>query len=350
MKTFLKAIPLFIILMLIFYMEPILNSKENPKPKNVQTTQSTKPKTEMVQETTPVTGLASYVKQPVKKITEKFGEPARKDPTAYGFEWWIYNQQDRTYLQVGVKDGEVVTVYALGQELDVAPFKIGMDISKIYQVTTLYPTFDLNFNEDTYSIELSEDDMNYHPLVAFDNGTYAILLLDQVSSRIIGVRYLDADTLLHLNVYEVASMTPIPTVDNQNLDWAKVNQVNETQVLDILNVIRRRNQLENVMVNKTATDFTQSIFATYNNRTPEEIAGKELTAKQLETALDKKTNLSDELDLLYTNNCSDATWTISYWFSIESKRELLMNRKLKNIGLTYQKQEVILLLDSQNKI
>ncbi|MGX7418561.1 CAP-associated domain-containing protein [Carnobacterium gallinarum] len=350
MKTFLRAIPIFVILMLVFYLEPVLNSKENSKPKKVTTTAISKPKTEMVQATMPVTGLASYLHQPASQVTAKFGEPVRKDLTAYGFEWWIYNQKDSQYLQVGVKDGQVVTLFALGQDMDVAPFKIGMDISKIYQVSTLYPTFEIEFNEDTYSIELSEDDMNYHPLVAFNNGTFAILLLDQVSNKIIGVRYLDADVLLHLNIYEVASMTPIPSVDNQNLDWAKVNQGNETQTLDILNVLRHRNQLGLLESNKTLTDFSAGIFNAYSNRTPEEIQEKELSTKNIETALSKVTNLTNDLDIFYLNRCSDATWTTSYWFSFENKRNLLMNRKLKNIGIRYQKQEVILLLDSLNKI
>lgn len=353
MKTFLRAIPLFIVLMIIFYATPILQSKDNPKvPANTHETgqEMDKPKTGMVQETIPATGFAAYIHQPVSKITEKYGEPTRKDPTAYGFEWWIYNQQDRNYLQVGVNNGQVVTVFALGKELTVEPFEIGMNIDDIYQVTTLYPNFEINFNEDVYQIELSEADMNYHPLVAFDNGTFAMLMLDQVSNEILGVRYLDADVLLHLNVYEVASMTPISTIINDQLDWELVNQANEKQTLEMINVLRRRNQLNSLIENVELTKLATSVFTTYNSRTDEEIQSKGLSNKQISEVVTKDSSGAKDSDSLYLNHTSDATWVMSYWFSLETQRELLMNKKLRNSGIRYQNQEVILLLDSLDKL
>ncbi len=39
------------------------------------------------------------------------GEPDRKDPSEYGFEWYIYNRNYNRYIQVGVKGGSVVGIY-----------------------------------------------------------------------------------------------------------------------------------------------------------------------------------------------------------------------------------------------
>lgn len=44
-------------------------------------------------------------------VTAKLGEPARKDPSEYGFEWYIYNQDYANYAQIGIQDGKVVGLY-----------------------------------------------------------------------------------------------------------------------------------------------------------------------------------------------------------------------------------------------
>jgi uncharacterized protein YkwD len=51
----------------------------------------------------------------VSKVIETFGEPARKDASEYGFEWYIYNRDYRNYTQIGVQDGKVVALYSAGE-------------------------------------------------------------------------------------------------------------------------------------------------------------------------------------------------------------------------------------------
>jgi uncharacterized protein YkwD len=49
-------------------------------------------------------------------VTTKLGQPARKDKSKYGFEWYIYNQDLLQYTQVGVQDGKVVGLYTTGSD------------------------------------------------------------------------------------------------------------------------------------------------------------------------------------------------------------------------------------------
>lgn len=44
-------------------------------------------------------------------VLQKLGNPARKDLSEYGFQWYIYNGDYAKYMQVGMKDGRVVAVY-----------------------------------------------------------------------------------------------------------------------------------------------------------------------------------------------------------------------------------------------
>lgn len=48
------------------------------------------------------------------------------------------------------------------------------DLTKI---TTIYTNFTFEYHDTEVGIELMEEDMNYRPLIAFDNDTFAILFL-----------------------------------------------------------------------------------------------------------------------------------------------------------------------------
>ena len=50
-------------------------------------------------------------------VIQKLGEPARKDLSKYGFEWYIYNQDYINYLQVGIQDNKVVGLYSSSPNL-----------------------------------------------------------------------------------------------------------------------------------------------------------------------------------------------------------------------------------------
>lgn len=44
-------------------------------------------------------------------VIAALGQPARKDRSEYGFEWYVYNQDYSRYVQVGIRDGKVVGLY-----------------------------------------------------------------------------------------------------------------------------------------------------------------------------------------------------------------------------------------------
>lgn len=49
-------------------------------------------------------------------LIDVLGEPARKDVSEYGFEWFIYNHNYKRYLQVGVNNSKVVALYTNAQD------------------------------------------------------------------------------------------------------------------------------------------------------------------------------------------------------------------------------------------
>src|SRR5699024_8114934 len=213
------------------------------------------------QEKIPLSGIGLYIGQPIEKIQEEFGKPLRIDPTLYGYDWWVYGENEQDYFQVGVStDGKVTNIFVLGAQLDASPFKIGMDITEIYQLTMFYPTFSIDYQEDTYTLELSENDLNYHPLIPFENQTFAILMFDRKTNEVNAIRYLDKRSLLQLGVYEITSQTPIPAVEYQENDFKEVYKSNQQEILTILNSLRQRYEVPVLTYDTALTNMANDIF------------------------------------------------------------------------------------------
>lgn len=63
----------------------------------------------------------------IDDVKNQLGEPNRIDPSHMGFEWWIYNSDWDNYIQVGIKDGKVATLYTNGMEWLFKDIRLGMD-------------------------------------------------------------------------------------------------------------------------------------------------------------------------------------------------------------------------------
>ncbi|WP_438444914.1 CAP-associated domain-containing protein [Gorillibacterium sp. sgz5001074] len=51
-----------------------------------------------------------------ESVVAKLGQPARKDASKYGFEWFVYNREPANYAQVGIQNGKVVGLYTIGSD------------------------------------------------------------------------------------------------------------------------------------------------------------------------------------------------------------------------------------------
>src|SRR5690625_4471538 len=68
-----------------------------------------------------------------KELVELFGEPIRIDLSAYGYEWWIFLNETDQYIQVGIEDAIVKTIYGTGENIASKPFTIGTSYEEIAQ-------------------------------------------------------------------------------------------------------------------------------------------------------------------------------------------------------------------------
>ncbi len=50
----------------------------------------------------PEKGLSSLVGQKTNELINSFGEPNRIEASAFGYDWWVYNDSITSYMLVGV--------------------------------------------------------------------------------------------------------------------------------------------------------------------------------------------------------------------------------------------------------
>ncbi|MGE6258624.1 CAP domain-containing protein [Heyndrickxia sporothermodurans] len=277
MRTFIKVLIILVIIFIIsfyFHLRPednndILNenhTKETPISDNQQVSNKNSKKPYK----RPKSGLSTFIGESSDKIINKYGKPVRKDPSAYDYEWWIYHKDDESYFQVGVYKGKVVTIYAIGSNNNISPFRIGEDVKDIYQNIALDPDITVEYDNGTYQLELSEEDLNIRPLVQLGS-IYAQLSFDKFKGTLSSIRFFDKAALIKQNPYEMnyrgQLIKPMPIVESM---WRSIEIGSEKQIFDITNIIRQRfslNKLEwdqqtaDVAYNHSKDMFVEKYFS-----------------------------------------------------------------------------------------
>lgn len=195
----------------------------------------------------PQTGILSLMEKGVQEVIALFGEPTRVDLSAFGYEWWIYDNSEDKYMQVAVQNEQVVSIYALGTDLVLEPFAIGQRIDQLYQTFNPEITVDVEYNDTSFQFELSEEDLGMRPLIKIGD-VYAQVYIDKFTGLVSSVRFMTDEVLVLQRPYEMIYRGELPeATDLQEDEWALVDQGNEQQILSITNIIRDRFALNKVM-------------------------------------------------------------------------------------------------------
>ncbi len=88
--------------------------------------------------TRPQTGISTLIGKSTQTVLEQYGgEPARKEPSSFGYQWWVYNKDVSTFFMIGIDNNIVTQIYIAGQEIDAFPFKVGQKRDEIYRMTII---------------------------------------------------------------------------------------------------------------------------------------------------------------------------------------------------------------------
>ncbi|WP_458414014.1 CAP domain-containing protein [Schinkia sp. CFF1] len=188
--------------------------------------------------------LYSLIGKDSKDVMELLGKPARIDVSEYDYEWWVYNEPLSRYCQVGIEDDKVVTIFVMGDDIDISPFRIGEVLP--YNFFDVSNKVALEVEKNLYQFELTEEELMTTPLLQYKN-IWAQINIDKFTKEVISVRFLDAKTLIKIRPYALLYRGDL--ISAKKIDpglWNDIEKGKALQILDMTNIVRVRNSLERV--------------------------------------------------------------------------------------------------------
>lgn len=175
------------------------------------------------------------------QVEQVLGKPARIDSSHTGIAWWIYNKDLNNYIQVGIQNAKVVTMFTNGAKLNLKGVTVGTTTTALQNAWgapkgTLAITPTLSIGNNTIS----------HPTYMLNNQAVTFSI-DQLGGNLVaGVRI---STPEHFSTIAMGLMYPIsytslpaqPQLTDVQIKQAALAY--EKENLDLLNVARTRAKL-----------------------------------------------------------------------------------------------------------
>jgi uncharacterized protein YkwD len=284
----------------------------------------------------PKEGLALLIGQDYTNLEKQLGAPERIDESLYGYQWYIYNKKDNGYLQVGIENNRVVTIFAIGETLDVAPFEIGQPVEEIFNTLFFDTNINLEINGNSYRFELNDTDLNLRPIVQLGN-IYVQLYIDKFSGNLSSVRFLDAETLVKQRPYELVYTGELVQPPVLSDDMMKIIEYStEQQIFDITNVLRIRNKVKPLQWDEMTAQaaYEHSKDMAENNDFSHTSKKFGSLANRLQTAKVVYKAAGENIAANYT----DGPAVVEGWLNSKVHRESLLNKEYTHLGVgVYQK-------------
>ncbi|WP_291292020.1 CAP-associated domain-containing protein [Enterococcus sp.] len=305
-------------------------------------------------------GLAKAIGESLSDFEEEFGSPIRTYRTGYDFEVRVYNHlDDQQYLEINTDGESVQAIKVIGQGgASLAPFSIGMTMTDLTEITMIYPNFTLKQNDRSVSFELMEQDMNYRPLVAFDNGTFAVLFFDQTNSELVAVAYLDQATLLKLSPYQLTEGELLTFQESQTVDQETADLEKETLAFVIIEKVRNQKGLESMGMSLDTHKEAKELVQEITNNLSDHLTSQRIHAYQKALTSERTSNFTltpeewrdilkekeiDTTSTIFEAPVYDPTFTILSWYSDPTIYPALSNQTQK-IGIAFSKENMVVLI------
>lgn len=279
----------------------------------------------------PKEGLSLLIGQDIKMLEKELGKPQRIDSSIYGYDWYIYNTNYDRYVQVGVENNRVVTVYAIGGDLDVAPFEIGQPIEEIFNTQYIDTTIDINSGGNSYQFELSDADLNMRPLVQLGD-VYAQLYVDKFTGNLSSIRFLNTETIIKQRPYELVYRGQlIDVIKPSESLWESVEDGTKKEIFDLTNVLRLRHSLKPVKWDeetaKVAYEHSKDMYENNDfSHTSKKFGG---LADRLKLASVVYQSAGENIAANYT----DGPAVVEGWLNSKSHRDALLNKHFSHLGV-----------------
>lgn len=281
-------------------------------------------------------GLHTFIGQSASLVEETFGLPDRIDPSAYDYQWWVYQSLENGYLLIGIENRIVVTAYYVGDDDLTEPFTIGTSYEQLNTEYIFQDHVSFNLGRNSYQFLLNSEELLSRPLIQIDD-FFVQLYFDTYTNQLSSVRYLDIDTVVKQRPYSVEYrgklIEPLPL---SSQEWEKVERGSALQVLNITNQLRKRHQLSEVKWHdetaKVAYAHSKDMMINeyFSHTSPQH--------GELEDRLNKENILYEFAGENIAANYVDSISAVEGWLNSEGHRAILLHEELTHLGVgVYQK-------------
>ncbi|WP_342430481.1 CAP domain-containing protein [Neobacillus sp. FSL H8-0543] len=284
----------------------------------------------------PKEGLGQLIGQDLSELIKKLGEPERIDESLYGYQWYIYNLDYSRYVQVGVENNRVVTVYAIGENNEVTPFLLGQPVEEIFNSYNIDTNIEIEFNGNSYRFELSDTDLNLRPLIPLGD-IFVQLYIDNFTGTLSSIRFLNNEALIKQHPYELVYRGELiePTNPNETL-WRSIEEGAEKEIFDITNVLRVRHDLNPVLWDDETAKVAYGHSKDMSDSDDFSHISKQFGDLSDRLKAAKVTYLSAGENI--AANYSDGPAVVEGWLNSKTHRESLLSEEFTHLGVgVYQK-------------
>ncbi len=195
----------------------------------------------------PEKGLSTLVGQNTKEIINSFGEPNRIEASAFGYDWWVYNDSISNFMLIGVMNDTITQVYIAGEDLDAFPYQVGQTIDDLYRFTIIESEISVQLDSSVYTFTINDVDMKNRLLVKF-NGLYAQIYVDEEDGEVEAIRFTDPRTTVLHQPYEMTYKGDYLAPDvPSTYEQKAINESNERLLFDLTNVFRVKHSVDTVV-------------------------------------------------------------------------------------------------------
>ncbi|WP_047981375.1 CAP domain-containing protein [Ornithinibacillus contaminans] len=276
--------------------------------------------------------LFQWIGEDSEVLLEELGEPKRKDLSSYGYTWWVYTNGTTQYIQFGVLDGLIQTIYATGEDSKIEPLQIGESSDKVREELQFENEVTYSEGISSYIFQLEEEDMAMRPLAKITDEIFIQTYFDTFTDQLSSVRIMTADILLRQRPFGLSYRGNLPEApDLSNEEWEQVESGMEQQIFDITNVIRSSFQKDTLTWEDSVSEvaFLHSKDMAENNY----FSHYSLNGYGLKERLEEK-NVSyfaagENIAAQYV----DAPAAVEGWLNSEGHREALLHDDYTHLGV-----------------
>ncbi|GAA0382609.1 CAP domain-containing protein [Bacillus horti] len=180
-----------------------------------------------------------YLGMKEQEILNTLGEPQREEPSAYGYTWWVYNDDWETYIQVGVKNGELVTLYTNAPKWSWNELSPGLNSEQWEEAWEQRESVSFNHKLGYYTFDLTSTDIEERPLSIVGDTAIQLYIDIHNNQQISAIRLMDTETLLLHRPYALKYIGQLPEAPSPSeQEWKDIEQASERQIFDIINITR----------------------------------------------------------------------------------------------------------------